>query len=128
MGFFDCFYRMRARKAGSLAELHAPWTEIRDTYVRWDERKAGVVDWDFLQVEVRARERVADNPSTACVDRAPLPTSCAICFGAIHADKPSQVRMLPCLHAFHGDCLTDWASASHCRGQESTCPICRAEF
>ncbi|KAJ8484116.1 hypothetical protein OPV22_016621 [Ensete ventricosum] len=43
--------------------------------------------------------------------------SCRICLEAF--DEGVEVTQMPCMHAFHGGCLTRWLESSH------ICPLCR---
>ncbi|URE10279.1 RING [Musa troglodytarum] len=43
--------------------------------------------------------------------------SCMICFEEFNVGE--EVTRLPCMHAFHGGCLTRWLESSH------LCPLCR---
>ncbi|THU51232.1 hypothetical protein C4D60_Mb06t28820 [Musa balbisiana] len=43
--------------------------------------------------------------------------SCMICFEEF--DEGVEVTRMPCMHAFHGGCLTRWLESSH------LCPLCR---
>ncbi|CAK0854539.1 unnamed protein product [Prorocentrum cordatum] len=52
----------------------------------------------------------------------PLPdgavgTDCAVCLEQLEAGQ--GCCRPPCLHAFHGDCLREWA------GHSQTCPVCK---
>ncbi|CAL9187309.1 unnamed protein product [Musa hybrid cultivar] len=43
--------------------------------------------------------------------------SCMICYEEF--DEGVEVMRMPCMHAFHGGCLTRWLESSH------LCPLCR---
>ncbi|THU51231.1 hypothetical protein C4D60_Mb06t28810 [Musa balbisiana] len=43
--------------------------------------------------------------------------SCRICLEEF--DEGVEVKQMPCMHAFHGGCLTRWLESSH------ICPLCR---
>ena len=45
-------------------------------------------------------------------------SECAICQGTLEPDD--TVRLLPCRHAFHTDCIDTWLERS------TRCPTCRA--
>lgn len=62
--------------------------------------------------------------------------SCAICWGEMSEPKPSapveeQPRAvadgyaLPCGHAYHKVCLTQWLHQCHAQGVAPTCPMCQ---
>lgn len=46
---------------------------------------------------------------------------CAICIDSLEPDD--DVRMLPCTHVFHSDCVTPWLTT-----RRAICPLCKADF
>jgi len=46
--------------------------------------------------------------------------ACPICMEAFGPDK--EIRLTPCRHVFHGQCLNGWLNVSRC------CPMCRQDF
>jgi len=42
---------------------------------------------------------------------------CSICINSFH--KKDEIRVLPCSHFFHKECIDDWIQ------KENSCPICR---
>ena len=48
-------------------------------------------------------------------------TSCSICLDDY--DPGEHVRVLPCGHTFHGDCIFPWLTE-----RSPTCPLCKGEF
>jgi E3 ubiquitin-protein ligase RNF115/126 len=49
--------------------------------------------------------------------------SCCICFEEFEFD--TEVRVTPCKHIFHGDCIMSWVSN---KLPKPDCPNCREEF
>lgn len=71
-----------------------------------------------------AKPRVAD---LVAVNGLPRPAArhvtgqpCPICMDALAT--PDDCRLLPCRHAFHAACISEWLARSH------TCPTCRWEL
>ncbi|CEO95729.1 RING-type domain-containing protein [Plasmodiophora brassicae] len=46
-------------------------------------------------------------------------TSCIVCL--LDFEEGDEVKLLPCLHAFHAACISEWFQ------QHSTCPICQQD-
>ena len=46
--------------------------------------------------------------------------SCGICLESF--SNGEKLKTMPCLHAFHADCLDKWLAVS------GTCPVCKAEY
>lgn len=46
---------------------------------------------------------------------------CAICIDNLESDD--DVRMLPCHHVFHSDCVTPWLTT-----RRALCPLCKTDF
>jgi hypothetical protein len=60
-----------------------------------------------------------ENGETTLVDESESSACCcAICLEEFQ-DK-ERVRVLPCKHKFHGDCVIPWLTERHC-----TCPLCK---
>ncbi|XP_029475512.1 RING finger protein 215 isoform X2 [Rhinatrema bivittatum] len=57
------------------------------------------------------------HPSKHCKIQAPEIENCAICLDQFH--KNQSLRVLPCLHEFHRDCVDPWLLLQH------TCPLCK---
>ncbi|EKX48676.1 hypothetical protein GUITHDRAFT_45358, partial [Guillardia theta CCMP2712] len=47
-------------------------------------------------------------------------TSCSICL--VDYEVGDDVRMLPCLHAYHKACADEWLKCSH------SCPVCKTNI
>ena len=83
------------------------------------QRRPDVPQLDALSVSFtyhllpRNGGTVADSPE----DPYPL-QSCVICL--IDFQEGDSVRMLPCLHRFHRECVDRWMTTQSC-----TCPYCR---
>ncbi|XP_059310277.1 E3 ubiquitin ligase BIG BROTHER-related-like [Lycium ferocissimum] len=60
-------------------------------------------------------ERMENDEDHQCTD-----DDCVICFEEF--GKERKILRMPCLHMFHGECITTWLEKSHC------CPICRYEM
>ncbi|XVF79686.1 hypothetical protein PTKIN_Ptkin15bG0009400 [Pterospermum kingtungense] len=46
---------------------------------------------------------------------------CAVCLSKFESED--QLRLLPCFHAFHAQCIDTWLTKSN---QSQTCPLCRS--
>ena len=62
-----------------------------------------------------ARDRKLNGP----LSKLPGGNECAVCQGAMDGLEP--VRLLPCRHCFHADCIEPWLKRS------TQCPSCRAD-
>ena len=62
-----------------------------------------------------ARDRKLHGP----LSKLPGGNECAVCQGAMDGLEP--VRLLPCRHCFHADCIEPWLKRS------TQCPSCRAD-
>lgn len=71
------------------------------------------------QVMALPQEEFVKEPNDNLADESESSASCcAICLEEFQ-DK-EQVRVLPCNHTFHGDCVVPWLTERHC-----TCPLCK---
>ncbi len=117
--FNNCFFRIVARKEGSTALFHKPWTRYDDVYNRYDIKECGEASFDRLQIFVRPLETDESKGDL------PVPEKCAICFARLeeyyYPKSGKNICKLPnCNHYFHKSCVKDWAA----RG--GNCPCCRA--
>ena len=87
-----------------------PWGYIRlallQDEARWNAVRRGLMVRPAAEIQVRVR-----------VER--MEEICTICFDVV---LPDTQEHLPCLHAFHRECIGTWLRL------ERTCPVCRAEF
>lgn len=71
------------------------------------------------------------SPSAAQLQRLPthsagpreLDEECPVCFASY--EEGDQLKTLPCLHAFHTECIDKWLTS--CRKSALCCPICNTE-
>ena len=63
--------------------------------------------------------RSAEDDELLKADNDEAPT-CPICIDEF--DENKEIRVTPCRHVFHADCLKGWLKVSHC------CPMCRKDF
>jgi len=48
-----------------------------------------------------------------------MPEECAVCLQDFDADAKETLRVMPCSHAFHPDCIFSWLRV------KAVCPLCR---
>lgn len=54
------------------------------------------------------------------------PFLCSICYQDTTMEQLSQCSELPCKHAFHTSCLTQWINTCRTEEKRSCCPMCRS--
>jgi hypothetical protein len=58
---------------------------------------------------------VADLQETVAVGEG----QCSVCLEALEKDGTTKLRVMPCSHSFHEDCIFTWLRVGH------SCPLCR---
>lgn len=75
---------------------------------------------DDTKTNQNSNSIIKDDPTT-------IDYTCSICQGSIgnedNEKEDVQVRILPCLHMFHSDCITSWVTV-----HSSNCPTCREDL
>jgi hypothetical protein len=79
--------------------------------------------WDSLPTtsEADLAERIRGDGVADSEEESTDPLECAICI--MEYEEDDQIRILPCKHHFHKDCVDEWFAASKMTG---ACPQCRA--
>lgn len=98
----------------------APHFQLEHIYVEMAARarESGAMD----EALNHAQKAVHHRRELFRVLRKPMPAECSICAEALEAEEASSdVKVLPCMHAFHARCVDPWLLDK----MKGTCPLCR---
>ncbi|KAJ8250023.1 hypothetical protein COCON_G00232390 [Conger conger] len=106
--------RRRPRRQ-ALSQLDDSLGNNYEALLAFEERQGPAVAKNLLsQREIQRLPTKAFNPAYSAGK-----TECQICFSTY--TEGDELRMLPCLHDYHVQCIDRWLKES------STCPICRGD-
>lgn len=125
-GFNNCLYRIRAIKLDSTNSINISWTKVANVYHTWDEEKAGVVEYNYMEIEVRHLRREVTISHKGIDFSIAVSEDCAFCLEAMQA--PGSInnnRVLRCGHSFHMECWESWRAHQSGNDLPASCPLCR---
>lgn len=128
--FNNCVWSYKGKKAGERQVLTAPWTEVGDSYHRFEE--SNEAEWERLLIQARpkpVRAKEAPEPSEVSAVSVSIDYTweiCTICLDHNYwcddgSDIMAAMKVLQCGHHFHSGCIADWAKDS----SDVVCPNCR---
>lgn len=76
-------------------------------------------DDDYEEPEQLMEWEIEELPTHKCTEEEAKDEMCVICI--VDFEKDEVLRMLPCKHMFHTECIDRWLAIS------SKCPVCRMD-
>ncbi|KAA6362126.1 MAG: hypothetical protein EZS28_042347, partial [Streblomastix strix] len=117
----NCLWRIDFQKVNGMVSK-IPWSKQGDSYLAYDQKKAGMAEFTRLIIRTRELESAVEKiMKEDQIDKKivfAISKVCGLCHEENDIKKLDTIALMKCGHSFHAECSSAWKS----RGL--MCPIC----